>query len=302
MRLTPGAALLWYRQTFGHGFGVAWHRDVTRKRILSLPPVAVTDDPRCEVHILTSGADWLNMLWCLRSFYWASRTRYRLYIHEDGSLGEDAARAIRDMFPQARLVMRSEADAFLQARFRSYPNCLEFRRRSVMAPKILDFCAYGASERLLVLDSDLIFYSRPAALIARIEDGAYSRNAFNTDLSTRYVIPVPELERRVGFPIQERVNAGLGLIQRASIDFDLLERWLDIPGVMEGDSWLIEQTLYALASSRHGVELLPEDYSISLAEGRFDVPVRHFVGAIRHLMYGEGMRVLAGTEFMVWKP
>jgi hypothetical protein len=55
--------------------------------------------------------------------------------------------------------------------------------------------------------------------------------------------------------------------------------------------WRIEQTLFALCSSRYGVELLPEPYDVHLGEG-IKGPVRHYVGAVRHLMYKQGVRKL----------
>ena len=86
MKLTPGALWLRANQKFGHGLRVAWYRDVVRPRILSTPPITGTTDKRCEIHVLTSKNDWLNLVWTLKSFYISSGRRYALCIHEDGSL------------------------------------------------------------------------------------------------------------------------------------------------------------------------------------------------------------------------
>ena len=59
----------------------------------------------------------------------------------------------------------------------------------------------------------------------------------------------------------------------------------------------IEQTLFALCSSRYGVELLPEAYDVHLDEG-IRGPVRHYVGAVRQQMYGEGIRRLLTEDFL----
>src|SRR5207244_6195553 len=71
-----------------------------------------------------------------------------------------------------------------------------------------------------------------------------------------------------------------------------------ITGNLEGHFWRIEQTLYALCSSRFGVELLPERYDIRLSEGINNSSCRHYVGAIRHLFYGEGIRHLVKGRFL----
>jgi hypothetical protein len=83
------------------------------------------------------------------------------------------------------------------------------------------------------------------------------------------------------------------VVHKESVRADWLEEFLATPGMLDGHFWRIEQTMYALASCRFGVELLPAEYDVTLAEGVVDKPVRHYVGAIRHLMYGEGIRWLA---------
>ena len=70
------------------------------------------------------------------------------------------------------------------------------------------------------------------------------------------------------------------------------------PGILAGHFWRIEQTLFALCSSRYGVELLPEEYTLRLEPGLGGRCFRHYVGEIRHLMYCEGVAQLAKDGFL----
>ena len=90
-------------------------------------------------------------------------------------------------------------------------------------------------------------------------------------------------------------NSGLGLIHRDSMRLDWFEEFLGLPGIMS-HHWQIEQTLFAFASSRFGVELLPSEYQVRLEEGRKGEMCRHYVGRIRHLMYAEGVRTTCGSR------
>jgi hypothetical protein len=81
----------------------------------------------------------------------------------------------------------------------------------------------------------------------------------------------------------------LGLVHRDSIRLEWLEDFLSVPGLTEGHFWRIEQTLFALCSSRYGVELLPEDYTLYFESGLNGRAFRHYNGEIRHLMYREGL-------------
>ncbi len=62
--------------------------------------------------------------------------------------------------------------------------------------------------------------------------------------------------------------------------------------MLDGHFWRIEQTIFALISARWGGELLPEEYRVYLDVPLGPRPFRHYVGAIRHLMYGQGIRAV----------
>ncbi len=95
----------------------------------------------------------------------------------------------------------------------------------------------------------------------------------------------------------QRFNSGLGLIHKASLNLDWIEEFLSLPNII-GHFWQIEQTLYALCSSRFSGELLPPVYDVHLDRGTNGTPCRHYVGKIRHLMYSEGIRQLVGQGFL----
>src|SRR6516165_8844046 len=299
MRLTPGALWLRLRQRLGHGLRVAWYRDVVRPRILSTLPIEDTTDQRCDIHVLTSAGDWLNLIWTLKSFYCASGRRYGLCIHDDGSVDETAIDALRSHFPAARIIRRKEADAKTAEVLRNYPRSLSFRNTNVFGPKLFDFIVYLESERMGMFDSDLLFFAEPSAYLQRVEDPTYRRNSFNGDVDrTYYTVDAEIIRPLIGHDLQPRVNAGFGLVHRDSIRWDWTEEFLALPGILEGHFWRIEQTLYALCSSRYGVDLLPDEYTLWLAPGVGDRCFRHYPGAIRHLMYGEGIARLVKDGFL----
>lgn len=290
--MKPGPVALAIRRTFGDGLGVAYARDVVRPRILRMPPLRQTVEGPAEIHVLTSAGDWLNLVWTLRSFYAVSPRRYALCIHDDGTLDGAAREALAAQFPDARVVGRAEADRRMEALLAWHPRCLAFRRANRLALKALDFMAYLEGDRLALFDSDLLFFRPPEAYLALLEDGQADRNVFNEDIASAYAIDEAALAA-AGHPILPRVNSGLGVVQRGSMPLDRIEAFLAIPGLAQGHGWRIEQTLFALAATCHGGGLLPAGYRVSLAPGIGHRPVRHYVGAIRPLMYAEGMRALA---------
>jgi hypothetical protein len=299
MRLTPGALWLRFSQRFGHGFRTAWYRDVVRPRILSTAPIKDTSGSSGEIHVLTSSDDWLNLVWSLKSFYLMSGRRYAVCIHEDGSLDDSTVALLHKHFPTARIIRRKDADARLADVLRLFPRSLEFRKTNLLSPKVFDFVTYLESERMILFDSDLLFFAEPKIFLQRVENPGYRRNTFNGDCRDVYTVDPVIARTRSGLEVLPRVNSGFGLVHRGSIRWEWTEEFLALPGMLDGHFWRIEQTLFALCSSRYGAELLPDEYSLRLVPGIGGRCFRHYNGAIRHLMYAEGIAHLVKDGFLV---
>lgn len=295
MRMSPGAVWLGLHQKFRHGPRVAWARDVVRPRILEMPAVPETCDADIEIHVLTSEHDWLNLLWALRSFYGASKRSYALCIHDDGTLTMEATKHLQNAFPNARLITRQESDKRLEGLLAAYPRCRQLRATNILALKVFDFGAFLQADRMMLLDSDILFFEEPSALLAALEDPEFLHNTLNRDWRYGYSI---DLEKVVlDFQLPPKINSGLGLIHRSSIRYDWMEEFLTLPDILSHPH-RIEQTLFALCSARFGFEMLPPEYDVHTGNVNPGVPCRHYTGPIRHLMYGEGIRRLVQEGFL----
>ncbi|AFY37242.1 hypothetical protein Lepto7376_0847 [[Leptolyngbya] sp. PCC 7376] len=295
--MSLGSLRLKFQEKFGHGLSVAYYRDIVRPKILGTRPITETTDTSCELHVMTSQRDWLNLMWSIKSFYVYSGRQYGLCIHDDGSLTSEMLAAFCYHFPNARVIERHEADAFVLPQLKDYPNCLKFRETNHLSPKVFDFRAYLNADRMLLFDSDLIFFAEPKELLERIENPEYKLNSVNGDVSNAYTIDPAVVKEKAGFEVINRFNSGLGLIHKESLNLDWLEEFLQLPDAI-GHFWRIEQTMYALCSSKFGTELLPKTYDVHLEGDRGQDASRHYVGAIRHLMYSEGIKQLAKQGFL----
>jgi hypothetical protein len=285
------------RSKYRDGLPAAFYRDVVRSKILRTPAITQTSSTVCEIHVLTSLSDWLNLVWALKSFYHFSRRNYALCIHDDGSLDDSARSELQSHFPESRFITRGEADRAVPPELEAHPLCADLRRNNTLSLKLFDFRHYLESDRMLLLDSDILFFAEPEGLLRRIEDPKYLRNAVNEDVASAYTVDPKTVRQVLGFDLQPRFNSGLGLIHRDSLNLDWMESFLELPGIL-GHFWRIEQTLFALCSSKHGVEFLPDPYRVRLEGASANLPCRHYVGSIRPLMYGEGMRKLVRSGFL----
>lgn len=287
-----GRAFLKIRQNRWHRPDVLYARDYLRPQILRTPPITGATADEAEIHVLTSENDWLNLVWSLKSFYAHIPKRYRLVIHGDLSLSRQAADALSAHFPDARMIGHEEAREQMLDTLAAYPRCRRLRETNILSIKCFDFLHFLSCDRMILFDSDLLFFARPDAFLANLDD-ARRVNTFNRDFSTAYAVEMDTI-RASGFAIIGEVNSGFGLVYRESMPVDWLEEFLGIPGLPDGHFWRIEQTLFALCASRFGVELLPEPYRVFLKGEVGNRPFRHYVGAVRDRMYAEGMRKLRG--------
>jgi hypothetical protein len=268
---------------------IRFFRDFIRPRILKSAPVVDTNDVALEIHVLTSQKDWLNLLWTLKSFYHFSPRRLALCIHADPALSDGAVASLQCHFPKARVISQAVARGEVLDSLAAFPRCRQLRETNILSIKVFDFLHYLQAERMALFDSDLLFFAEPTAWLDYANDPDRRVNVFNRDVATAYAVD-EQVITEAGFAIHPEVNSGFGIVHKESMPLEWIEDFLSIPGMLEGHFWRIEQTLYALCASRFGVELLPDDYRVFLDGELGHRPFRHYVGAIRNMMYVEGMR------------
>ena len=295
--ITAGRLVYLLRTKFGDGLRTAYYRDGVRPQILAMPPLEMPEDRHCEIHVLTSALDWLNLVWALRTFQKCSGKIHALCIHDDGTLDSAIVGRLRSIFPHARIVSRADADARLSEVLQPFPRCQALRATNTLALKALDFPAFLEADRMILLDSDILFFDKPAALLAALDDPTFSRNTLNKDWRGGYTIDLDATRPLLDFDLPPLINSGLGLIHRASLRLDWIEEFLALPGILS-HAHQIEQTLIALCSAKFGFQMLPAEYDVHRGARNPHAPSRHYAGPMRPLMYSEGIRELMRKGFL----
>jgi hypothetical protein len=290
---------LWcqWQESRREGWSNVARRRWYQRQILGTPPMRVSCAGPVEVRALTWRRDWINVLWALKSFYHFAGVDYPLFIH-DGGLAPGQAAQLLAHFPDATLIPRAESDVRVEAelRRRGYLRSLEYRRRNPSTRKLFDFFLFSQADYQIAIDSDIVFFARPDLLIVPPQGVAVNR--YNRDEAEFYSMSSDELEAAFGLRPPPRINSGLALIRRESIDFGAIESWLQHPKLF-ADPWVTEQTLHALCGAAHGVEFLPDSYLVSTRAGLPPGLVcKHYPSFFRVWLYREGMRHLIETGFL----
>jgi hypothetical protein len=226
----------------------------------------------------------------LASWFHFTERNWRVVIHDDGRLPTEASSAFVKMLSGVRGVSAVDADHTVLEALGPYDACRKYRLAHPAARKIFDVPILSRSDRFIILDSDVLFFRKPEAILRWCSDGGgqcwFSRNMRGGTLISR-----SEVREKLGIDMWHRVNSALCLIDRATIDFELCERALRETSLMQRDIWQVEQTLFALCASARGRGgILPDEYEASKEpRAAAGAVARHYAGAVRERFYGDGM-------------
>jgi hypothetical protein len=226
-----------------------------------------------------------------KSLNLAAGTAMRWVFHDDGSLQTRDIALLSYHFPGSKVVVQAEADRIIGEKLAPYPLTAEARRSYVMMRKLVDLYYFSDQERVLYVDSDILFFQKPVQLLSQQEG-----NLFNRDIKSHYLYPEADLSRFTGITVKERINAGLSSLDRAGIHPARIEELLGkIPLNEKLIFHRIEQTLVALlvsAPQSPGVDYLDTAYDVSLTKPVYNAVCKHYVGVIRQQFELEGLMFL----------
>ena len=263
--LTVHQPLGWVERSWREGGPV--NQWITRRGQLAmieaarrLPPVAAPAAGAPEVCFLTGRRFWYQTAFCLWSLSHHSGQSFTPVFLDDGSF-DDALRAeCRRIFPGAKIPSREETDTRLEATLPAahFPALRGQRLTYLHLRKITDAHA-GLSGWRLVLDSDMLFFRQPTALLDWC--GAPALPIHMQDVQDAYGYPAETLAALAGHPIPQKVNVGVCGLRSNVLDWEKLEWWCAQLLAKHGTSYYLEQALVALLfAGRETVRLPAADY------------------------------------------
>lgn len=271
-------------------------------KILASKPMICDKNSEFELHIVTSERDFLMAMWCLKSFYFYSGFKAKLVIHDDGTLSDDSINAFRDHFINCEVIKKKAADLELARALKDYQFISKYRFSNFIpnSMKLLDALFFSSSNKILILDSDVLFFKKPDELINNIKN---NKGFFMRDCQTSYSLPLSTLERLFNIKIKENVNCGIVYWpDKKYYDLNIIEQYLremdkaDLPNKI----WL-EQTVTVVFFSKCNEFFvqLGESYQISKQEITDKTTGHHFVWDEWRLpMYVKGIKRLRSAGFL----
>jgi len=191
-----------------------------------------------EVHSLLGRRHVGMCLWSIKSLLHFAGKQYRIILHDDGSLTEKNIRQLEHHLVNVKVIRKFDADGQVAGMLKSYPEALGYRfgtlaqtewgrRLSVFSLKLLDFNLLATAAKILVLDTDVLFFSRPNEIIRWAEDPASSECLYCYD---EYRPVRNHAGRLTGFDRKSEpqcyFNSGLICLTRSAFNLPVFNEWI----------------------------------------------------------------------------
>jgi flagellar biosynthesis regulator FlaF len=269
-------------------------RKQLRHKILRRLPVytAVSNHP--EIHMLICKRDFEMAIITAAMLNLLGKTAHSFTFHDDGTMDDQMEKIIYQQFPGTLVVRRNVADLIASQKLSAYPKLLEFRKKHVMALKLIDVALWAQEDRIGYLDSDILFFRYPKEFIRAFEKDI-DVNYFNRDIANAYITDCSSIKNLVGLRPASLINAGLWVMNKKDIDLNLIESWLKHSVMSKYKSdYRLEQTFAALLAqtSDAGVAHFSSGYNVSFEKKPEKSIAKHYVGRIRYGYELEGIRYL----------
>ncbi len=247
-----------------------------------------------KVNYLSGAKFWYQTLFCFISLQQNSPFRITPVIHDDGTLDAATRAAIARVVPWAVFIdaaaLEEKLDRLLPE---SHFPTLRARRLEYPHLRKLTDIHLGQSDWGLVLDSDMLFFRRPDAVL---EWFANPRAMYMQDIQNAYGYTAALMQELAGCNVPDKVNVGLYALDRNLIDWNRLEDWGRTQIEREKRNYLQEQGLTALLIAKQkGSPLSASDYVLmpDIDEGVAPKAImHHYVSQSKRSYFQNGWKLL----------
>lgn len=281
-------------------------RYVLEKIIVINYPEENAKNNNFEVHSVICHKDVPTAIICLRSFLRFMGSD-KLVIHGDGSLTKDDIKLLKKFFSNSNIIRFEDSQKIINKHFRNkFPFITKNRNRKLKRWHILtmlDIWLFSKCEKIIYLDSDILFQKKPTEIIQWTKNGSnnlYCKTNINNSMIKKNNFHIHCMNNEYEFvkkfnqkPIKF-FNMGILCFNKKNINISDVETFLrKIWGTYANDNNYRDQTFWCLMYSQKlykNIKELPfekyylpnADYEPIMKENHTSF---HFISPIRDQIY-----------------
>jgi len=284
------------------------------RAVSGTPPIPANPHADTGIHTAVPHRYLFAYLTAIKSFLQYDAD-VAVYVHDDGSLREEDKDLIRKHVPGAQIIDRAWADQTFADRVGD-EFLMKVRKSYTSYLKLFDPTLVSTQKRIIIVDTDVLFLSRPAEIIEWAQNGGaawYHRSgpwvkkspspdnaatnapspaaAQPTHIQHMVVQRIPEINQALhtNFTFVHGFNSGFIGYEHGTVQYDELKALLTHLYGMFGDRifrWGSEQTMHGLVLCGKGANALPTDkymvFTDLSSEQAAQANFVHFIGEFRY--------------------
>ncbi len=247
-------------QRFGGYFNyqsIQQSRKQMEKAWLNLPPI-LSDPNGPSIYFLTGKNFLYQTLFCIQSLSKAFATGFKLVLVDDGSFDDELIKTAHYLLPGATIITQADIQQNLDKILPKIQFATLHHKREVYPhiKKLTDIHTLPGTWKL-VLDSDMLFWAQPEAMINWLSNP--NKPLYMQDCQNSYGYSKTLMNELSGSKIPDLINVGAIGLNSADIDWAKLNSWIETLERKEGTSYYLEQALTAMLIGETPSVILPAD-------------------------------------------
>ena len=238
------------------------------------------------IYFLTGEKYLFQTLFCITSLVRQTNQQFNFILIDDGSFTDKLVERVALQLPGSTVFREEHIQRILseQLPIHRYPNLNKKREIYPHIKKITDIHSLPGHQWKLVLDSDMLFWSEPTALIDWLKSPDRPLHMIDCDDSYGYS---HDLMSSLCGGIKSLINVGAIGLSSNILNWDLLEAWISTLEEKEGQSYYLEQALSAMIiGMSDSVVLNKEEYIVNPSTSATGI-LHHYVDLSKKIYFME---------------
>ncbi|WPU91653.1 hypothetical protein SNE25_20250 [Mucilaginibacter sabulilitoris] len=248
------------------------------------------------IYFLTGKNHLYQTLFCIQSLAKFTSCRFRFILVDDGSFDTRIIKRIELQLPNSELFKKADIEKKLEELLpeHTFPNLNHKRKIYPHIKKLTDIHTLPGEKWKLVLDSDMLFWKEPVAIINWLKDAHMP--IYMQDCQNSYGYSKTIMESLCGTNIPDLINVGVIGLNSNTIDWAKLDAWTGSMESAEGSSYYLEQALTAMLINENASLVLPSDeYIVNPAATAVTIPqgiLHHYVDLSKQVYFKQAWKTV----------
>jgi hypothetical protein len=223
-----------------------------------LPPVESYPNG-LPIYFLTGEKFLYQTLFCIHSLSKHSSEKFKFILIDDGSFSASLIKRINKQLPHSGIITEEVIEKNLEKNLpeTKYFTLRKKRREYPHIKKLIDIHTLDNRGWKLVLDSDMLFFEYPTAMVQWLKKTSQPLHMIDCTESYGYSRPLMEQLCRSAIP--QKINVGAIGLNSEAIDWTDVESWVKTLEDTEGRSYYLEQALSAMLLAGKNCTVLKEN-------------------------------------------